>query len=156
MQRETCPYEKAVLRARYSGEWDWELLKHYQNCPLCHEAERTSEWIRAAAVVDVSAVPLPDPDLLWIRAKLAIREQEESRALWLATFGKTLAISPLCAAAGALLFEAMRATGIAGGRWLLVLSGNFGVIPLAGATLIAALVYTAPSLLARFRAVRLF
>lgn len=155
MQSETCPYEKAVLKACRSGEWDRELLKHYQNCSVCHEAESAAEWVRAAAV-NVAAVPLPDPDLLWIRAKLGTREQEESRALWLATFRKTLAISPFCAAAVALIVEAMKTTGIAGGRWLLVLTGNFGVIPLAGATLMAALVYAAPSLLSRFRAVRLF
>jgi hypothetical protein len=155
MQSEPCPYEKAVLKACRSGEWDRDLLKHYENCPICHEAERTAEWVRAAAV-DVAAAPLPDPDLLWIRAKLGTREQEESRALWLATFHKTLAISPFCAAAVALILEAMKTAGIPGGRWLLVLTGNFGVIALAGATLMAALVYTAPSLLARFRAVRLF
>lgn len=155
MQSETCPYERAVLEACRSGEWARELLKHYQNCPFCHEAERTAEWVRAAAV-DVAAAPLPDPDLLWIRARLGTREQEESRTLWLATFRKTLAISPFCAAAVALILEAVRTTGVAGGRWLLALTGNFGVVPLAGATLMAALVYTAPSLLARFRAFRFF
>jgi hypothetical protein len=155
MQSETCPYEEAVLKACRSGEWDRDLLKHYQNCPACHEAERTAEWVRTAAV-GVAAVPLPDPDLLWIRARVAAREQEESRVLWLETFRKTLAISPLCAAAVALIFEAMKTAGIAADRWLPALSGTFGVIPLGAAALMAALVYTAPSLFARFRAVRLF
>jgi hypothetical protein len=155
MQNETCPYENAVLKACRTGYWDRDLLKHYRTCTACHEAERAAEWVRAAAV-DEAAFPLPDPDLLWMRASVAAREQEESRALWLETFRKTLALSPLSAAAAALAFEVMKTAGIGDDRWLRAASGTFGVIPLGAAGLMAALVYLAPSLFARFRALRPF
>jgi hypothetical protein len=153
MRSETCPYESAAIKACRSGDWDPELLKHYQNCPACREAERASEWVRAAAVDD-EVFPLPDPDLLWIRATIAARERQESRVLWLKTFRKILALSPLWAALAALAFEVMEAAGIGDDRWLR--AGTFGVIPLGAASLMAALVYLAPSLLERFRAFRPF
>jgi hypothetical protein len=155
MQNETCPYEYVVLKACRTGEWDPDLLKHYQTCHTCHEAERTAAWVRAAALGD-AAFPLPDPDLLWIRTSVAAREQEESRVLWLETFRRTLALSPLCAAMAALVLEAMKTAGIGEDRWLQAVSGTFGMIPLGAAGLVAALVYLAPSLFERFRAFRPF
>jgi hypothetical protein len=153
MQSETCPYESAAVKACRSGDWDPDLLKHYQDCPACHEAERASEWVRAASIDD-AVFPLPDPDLLWMRATIAAREQQESRVLWLKTLRKTLALSPLWAASAALAFEVMEAAGIGDNRWFR--AGGFGVIPLGAASLMAALVYLAPSLLARFRDFRPF
>ena len=151
MRNETCPRENEVLKACRSGKWRPDLLRHYEGCVSCQEAERTSEWIRSAAIEE-AAFPLPDPDVLWIQARIAARELDANRTLWISTFRKTLVFGSLSAAATALVLEAAKSAGIAVEQWTQLLAGNFGVIPLGASVLMAAMVYLGPALLQRVRA----
>jgi len=150
MRNETCLHESEVLKACRSGEWRPDLLRHYEACAGCQEAERTAYWIRAAAIEE-GAFPLPDPDILWIQARIVARERDASRILWISTFRKTLVFGSLSAAAMAVVLHTATSAGIPVEQWPQILPGNFGVIPLGLAVLMAAVVYLGPSLLERVR-----
>ena len=89
MRNETCAYETAVAAARRSGNWNEELEEHYRDCPSCREAGQVSEWVSSLAI-PLNKTPLPDPDLLWIRARISAREKAANRLLWTSTFRQTV------------------------------------------------------------------
>jgi hypothetical protein len=73
---QSCPHEDAIARAAASGEWSEELRAHRDGCLTC--AELT--LVTAALATDAEELlgdtrPLPDPDLIWVRAQLEEREE---------------------------------------------------------------------------------
>jgi hypothetical protein len=108
MRNESCPQEDAVLKALRANRWSDGLRKHFQECSVCQEAEWSAEWIRNAAVLH-ELTPLPDPDVLWIRASIAAREREAIRLVWRSAFRKSLLYGSLSAAGTWLALDWMRA-----------------------------------------------
>lgn len=66
-----CPQEAAVAKAAGSQQWDEALLAHASQCPVCGEVMRTAQWMRALARDADENHDLPDPALLWQRARWA-------------------------------------------------------------------------------------
>jgi len=119
MRNESCPQEDAVLKALRANRWSDDLRKHFQDCSVCQEAEWSAEWIRNAAVYDESR-PLPDPDILWIRAHFAAGEREASRVVWRSAIRRTLLYGSLGAAGTWLALDWMKANLIVVGLVLTV------------------------------------
>ncbi len=76
-----CPHEEAVAAAARSGDWSAELRLHRDGCMTC--AELT--LVVAALAGDAEELmedprPLPDPGVMWLRARLANRENKFHRA----------------------------------------------------------------------------
>ncbi len=72
-----CPHDQAVAAAARSGDWSPELRLHRDGCMAC--AELT--LVAAALAADAEKLtddprPLPDPGVIWLRARLARREQK--------------------------------------------------------------------------------
>jgi len=76
-----CPHEEAVAAAARTGDWSPELRLHRDGCMTC--AELT--LVVAALAADAEELmddprALPDAGLIWLRARLANREQKFHRA----------------------------------------------------------------------------
>ena len=123
MRNETCPHENEVLHSCRSGEWQPDLLRHFQECADCREAERTAVWFRGTAIEE-AAFPLPDPDVLWMQAHMAAFERNANRLLWISTIRRTLVFGSLSAATAAIVLEAAKAAGIAVEQWTANLFGQ--------------------------------
>ena len=81
MKRISCAQEDAVAAAANSGVWTPELRAHRDGCMTC--AELT--LVVAAMAADAEELmnltkPLPDPGIIWLRARLAEREDKFRRA----------------------------------------------------------------------------
>lgn len=80
MSIESCPHEDRVLTARRSGRWDADLSQHVEHCRVCTEISAVSERMQRLAS-EPDAPALPDPDWLWLRARIAARESSAETAL---------------------------------------------------------------------------
>jgi hypothetical protein len=96
MKTHSCPHEEEVAAAARSGEWSDELRDHRDSCLVC--AELTI--VIAALAVDAddlshAAPALPDPSLIWLRARLSARQREVHRATrWISLVQRaTLAVA---------------------------------------------------------------
>jgi hypothetical protein len=81
MKSHSCAHEDAVVTAANSGVWTPELRAHRDGCMTC--AELT--LVVAAMAADAEELmnltkPLPDPGIIWLRARLAEREDKFRRA----------------------------------------------------------------------------
>lgn len=100
MSRTTCGFEDAVTAAARSGEWSEELVAHREGCLAC--AELT--LVVAALTVEEElladeSIPLPDPSVIWFRARLAERERNFHRATRIISWVQRTAIAVVVAVA---------------------------------------------------------
>ena len=81
MNAKPCPYEDAVTAAASSGDWNPKLRAHRDGCMTCAELTLVVAALAADAesLLDDS-IALPDPGLIWMRSRLAAREQKFHRA----------------------------------------------------------------------------
>ena len=86
MKQESCPLEERVAKAVRTSSWPEELEAHAVECAACREVARTARAMRVlAGPLDGSdeslnkkedyagsqhSRPLPDPGLVWSRARL--------------------------------------------------------------------------------------
>ena len=75
-----CPQEASGARATRTGQWDDALEAHATACPACGEAVLVSNSLRAIALETEDHKPLPDPYLVWLKAKLTERQVASQRA----------------------------------------------------------------------------
>ncbi len=75
-----CPQEARVLRAARTGQWDDALEAHAAACPACGEAALVSGSLRTFALETENRNRLPDPYLVWLKAKLTERQVASQRA----------------------------------------------------------------------------
>ncbi len=75
-----CPQEASVSRAARTGEWDDALEAHAAACPVCGEVALVSNSLRTIALETDNYKPLPDPYLVWLKAKLTERQVSSQRA----------------------------------------------------------------------------
>jgi len=67
---DTCPFEPNVIEAAESGRWSESLRAHTASCADCAAAAEVSAWMVSFAKVDDREHILPDPTVLWLKAKL--------------------------------------------------------------------------------------
>jgi hypothetical protein len=81
MKHPCCVHEDAVAVAAKSGEWTPELQAHRDGCMICAELTLVVAAMTADAedLLNLSK-PLPDPGVIWLRARLAEREDNFRRA----------------------------------------------------------------------------
>ena len=65
-----CRLEPDVVRAAASGEWTSSLRRHVENCADCAAAAEVGPWMEEFARLDDREHILPDPAVLWLKAKL--------------------------------------------------------------------------------------
>lgn len=79
MKQVSCPQEQAVARAASAGSWTDALAAHARACSVCTDVAQTTLWMRTVAGPThepeagpdwQQSRPLPDPGLLWWRARL--------------------------------------------------------------------------------------
>ena len=98
MTSKPCPHEEAVTAAARSGDWSPELKAHRDGCLTCAELTLVVAAL-AADAEELAAidVPLPDPAPIWLRARLASREQQFQRAtrtiVWVQRAAVALAVA---------------------------------------------------------------
>ena len=69
------------------------------------EAEVAS-WMRSVGTL-ATTTPLPDPDVLWLRAQIAARQEAAARALWMSTLRQVLRYGAVCAGAAWLMLDSV-------------------------------------------------
>ena len=81
MNAKPCPYEDAVTAAASSGDWTPDLSAHRDGCMTCAELTLVVAALAADAEnLSNESIALPDPNLIWMRSRLAAREQKFRRA----------------------------------------------------------------------------
>lgn len=103
MRPDRCAFEDEVARAARNGRWSEQLSAHRDRCPICAETSLVAAALAADAdVLTADALPLPDPGLIWLRARLAARERQVRKATrWISLVQKT---AFACTASVALAF----------------------------------------------------
>lgn len=98
MKSKPCPHEEAVAAAARSGEWSPELQTHRDGCLTCAELTLVVAALAAdAEEMAAMEAPLPDPAPIWLRARLASREQQYQRATRAIVWVQRAAIAIACA-----------------------------------------------------------
>ncbi|MCY3707143.1 MAG: hypothetical protein OXH08_16845 [Gammaproteobacteria bacterium] len=82
MIADPCPREEAVLHAARAGGWSDELAAHVARCDSCREASTAIRWmIELGQAVGSTQASLPDPYLVWLKARIRTRSEESWRTL---------------------------------------------------------------------------
>jgi hypothetical protein len=75
-----CPHEPHVIRAAASNEWSESLRAHAAGCADCAAAAAAAPWMQELSIVDERPRTLPDPAVLWLKAKLLSASADVERA----------------------------------------------------------------------------
>ena len=67
---DSCPFEPNVIEAAASGSWSESLRAHVASCADCAAAAEVAPWMVSFAKQDDREHILPDPAVLWLKAKL--------------------------------------------------------------------------------------
>ena len=67
---DSCPFEPNVIEAAASGSWSESLRAHVASCADCAAAAEVAPWMLSFAKQDDREHILPDPTVLWLKAKL--------------------------------------------------------------------------------------
>ena len=70
MNDDTCPFEPNVVDAATGGQWSESLRMHVKSCADCAAAAEIAPWMIDFAKHDDREHILPDPSVLWLKAKL--------------------------------------------------------------------------------------
>ena len=82
MNRNSCGREDQTSTAARSGTIDRETALHAQECAVCSEIMLVGKFLNDNAVfADRERLPLPDPTLIWQRARLETDQQAAHLAL---------------------------------------------------------------------------
>ena len=65
-----CPREPDVLHAASTGDWSQATRDHLMHCADCSAAAETASWMSEFATLQDRTHPLPDPSVLWLKARL--------------------------------------------------------------------------------------
>ena len=65
-----CRLEPDAIRAAATGEWTSSLRTHVDGCADCAAAAEVGPWMAEFARLDDREHILPDPAVLWLKAKL--------------------------------------------------------------------------------------
>lgn len=76
----SCRYEADVLRAAEEDRWSDALRRHLLECDDCVTAAAVAPWMTRFAKISDRAHPLPDPQLVWLKAQLLQGSADAARA----------------------------------------------------------------------------
>ena len=77
-----CTHGESVVQAARTGRWGDELTTHVAKCDACRESARVARWMfELAEAVDPGPGSLPDPHLVWLKARIQRRSEDQRRAL---------------------------------------------------------------------------
>ncbi len=77
----SCPFEDRVAAAHARSEWSPELEDHVMSCPSCAEELLVRAFFSEASAAVETLGAAPDPELVWLRARLERRRTEAQRAI---------------------------------------------------------------------------
>lgn len=81
MKPDPCPHGEPVAQAVRTGMWSDQLKTHVAACVSCRESGRVVRWMsELAQSVDSGSASLPDPYLIWLKARIRRRSQDSWRA----------------------------------------------------------------------------
>lgn len=66
----SCRYETNVLRAARDDEWNESVRRHLLDCDDCVAAAAVAPWMSRFAKAGDREHPLPDPQIVWLKAKV--------------------------------------------------------------------------------------
>jgi len=75
-----CDQEEAVATAARAGRLGEDLRDHASACPVCADVLLVTEFLLRQAAA-TSAEPLPDPGLIWFKARIQARRSAAEKAL---------------------------------------------------------------------------
>ena len=82
MKPDTCTHGESVVQAARTGRWGDELATHVAKCDACRESARVARWMfELAEAADPGPDSLPDPHLVWLKARIQRRSEDQRRAL---------------------------------------------------------------------------
>ena len=122
MMTDPCPRGESVIEAARAGRWSDELTAHVARCHSCRESSTAIRWmIELGQTVDSAPAPLPDPYLIWLKARIRRRSEESWRTLLpiviasgASAIGLGMIVAPLPGNAWRSLREWLTSAGIAG------------------------------------------
>ena len=77
---EACRFESAVMQAAREDRWTESLRAHLAECDDCVAAVSVAPWMTQFARIGDREHMLPDPSVLWLKAKLLQGTVEANRA----------------------------------------------------------------------------
>ena len=75
-----CRYESEVLRAAAEDRWTDSLRRHLTECDECIAAASVAPWMHRFANISDREHILPDPSVVWLKAKLLQGTADAGRA----------------------------------------------------------------------------
>ena len=82
MMPDPCPRGESVVEAARAERWSDEIAAHVAQCGSCRESSTAIRWmIELRETVDAGPTPLPDPCLIWLKARIRRRSEDAWRAL---------------------------------------------------------------------------
>ena len=75
-----CRREAEVMRAAREDQWTDALRRHLAECDDCVAAAAVAPWMTQFARMGDREHRLPDPSLVWLKAKLLAGSRDMSRA----------------------------------------------------------------------------
>ena len=77
---EPCRYEPEILRAAAEDRWTEALRNHLRDCDHCIAAASVAPWMGRFARISDREHILPDPSIVWLKAKLFQGNADAGRA----------------------------------------------------------------------------
>jgi len=81
MKPTCCSHEQTTITAVQTGTWTDALRLHLSSCACCQETVHIAGVMRSLAVMDDNPRPLPDANVIWLKAQLAQRRASATEAL---------------------------------------------------------------------------
>ncbi|HVG24505.1 MAG TPA: hypothetical protein VND45_10150 [Thermoanaerobaculia bacterium] len=75
----SCRHESAVLRAAREDQWSDTLRRHFLECDDCVAAAAVSPWMNRFARIGDREHPLPDPQIVWLKARVLQASSDAAR-----------------------------------------------------------------------------
>ncbi|HYC91241.1 MAG TPA: hypothetical protein VEO54_18620 [Thermoanaerobaculia bacterium] len=66
----SCRFESDVLRAAQEDQWSDSVRRHLHECDDCVAAAAVAPWMSRFAKIGDREHPLPDPQIVWLKAKV--------------------------------------------------------------------------------------
>jgi len=77
---ETCRFEPEILRAAAADHWTDALRDHLRECDHCIAAAAVAPWMGRFARISDREHILPDPSVVWLKARLLQGSADAGRA----------------------------------------------------------------------------
>ena len=103
MKQASCPHEVDVLRAARADEWNESLRAHAAECARCRDLVQVTAFMNKLGAAEDRQAPLPDPELVWLKAQVLARQAQKERALKPLVLAEALGQAAAALAVGAFL-----------------------------------------------------